>query len=49
MKDKFNMVGNEINEFALPCYSDDSNGAAINIRTFKGSKNVVVILLRDIR
>ena len=49
MKDKFNMVGTEINEFALPCYADISSDEPINIRSFIGMSNVVVILLRDIR
>jgi len=48
MKDKFNMVGRMINEFALPSYSDTATGESINIRSFKGLKNVVIILLRDI-
>ncbi len=49
MKDKFQMVGTKIQEFALPYYSDDSSGNPVNIRSFIGVKNVVVILLRDIR
>lgn len=43
------MVGTTINEFALPRYSDDSTRTPINIRSFKGLKNVMVVLLRDIK
>lgn len=49
MKDKFHMVGTQINEFVLPCYTDTSSDEPINIRSFIGMSNVVVILLRDIR
>jgi peroxiredoxin len=44
MKDKFNMVGTEIKEFSLK----NSLEQDINIKDYRGSKNVVVILLRDI-
>ncbi|MHA1111418.1 MAG: hypothetical protein ACTSRE_09975 [Promethearchaeota archaeon] len=49
MKDKFHLVGTQINEYALPCYADNSSDEPINIRSYKGMSNVVVILLRDIR
>ena len=49
MKDKFNLVGTQIHEFGLPYYSDDSIREPVNIRSFLGISNVVVILLRDIR
>lgn len=43
MKDKYDMVGNKIQEFSLP----NSRGECVNIRDLQG-KNVVVILLRSI-
>jgi hypothetical protein len=49
MKDKFNLVGTEIKEFALPCYDESESEDTVSIRSFKGKKNVVVVLLRDIR
>lgn len=43
VKDKFEMVGNKIQEFDLP----NSRGEIVNIRELQG-KNVVVVLLRDL-
>jgi hypothetical protein len=48
MKDKFNLVGTTIKEFALPYYDESETKEKVNIRSFKGNSNVVVILLRDI-
>jgi hypothetical protein len=45
MKDKFNMVGSEIKEFSL----QNSLEQNVNIKEFHGKKNLVIILLRDIR
>lgn len=44
MKDKFNLVGTEIQEFSL-INSLEQN---INIKDFRGKNNVVIVLLRDI-
>ncbi|MBD3354139.1 MAG: hypothetical protein GF364_21840 [Candidatus Lokiarchaeota archaeon] len=44
MKDKFNMVGTEIQSFSL----NNMLGESKNIEEYKGQKNVVLILLRDI-
>jgi peroxiredoxin len=45
MKDKFNMVGSEIKEFSL----QNSLEQTINVKEYRNKKNVVVILLRDIK
>jgi peroxiredoxin len=44
MKDKFAMVDTPITSFSLP----NSRGERVSIDSFKGTKNVVVSLLRDI-
>jgi peroxiredoxin len=44
MKDKFQLIGTKIQEFSLP----NTKGETINIRSFEGEKNVIVILFRSI-
>jgi peroxiredoxin len=44
MKDKFEMVGKEIEAFSLP----NSREKNVNIKDFIGKKNVIVALLRGI-
>ena len=44
MKDKFDMVGEEIMDFSLP----NSRGNQVSIRDFRGKSSVIVVLLRDI-
>ena len=44
IKDKFQLIGTKIPEFALPNSRDET----INIRSLENSKNVVIILFRDI-
>lgn len=44
MKDKFQLIGTKIQEFSLP----NTKGETINIRSFEGKKNVIVILFRSI-
>lgn len=44
IKDKFQLVGTKIAEFELP----NSRGNTVNIREFENSKNVILILFRDI-
>ena len=44
MKDKFNMVGQQLTDFSLP----SSRNSTLNTQDFRGSKNLVVILLRDL-
>jgi peroxiredoxin len=44
MKDRFQIVGEKIQEFSLP----NSRGESLNIRDFEGKKKVVIVLFRDI-
>ncbi|WP_287587376.1 hypothetical protein [Candidatus Borrarchaeum sp.] len=44
MKDKFEMVGKEIEEFSLP----NSREENVNIKDFIEKNNVIVALLRSI-
>ena len=44
IKDKFKLVGTKIPEFELP----NSRGDKVNIREFEDSKNVIIVLFRDI-
>jgi hypothetical protein len=45
MKDKFNMIGSPLEPFSLPT----SRETFFSSESLKGQKNMVIVLLRDIR